>query len=134
MLLFLIWRRYGLGLGCLSLYFFLLTEAYSSYSCLTYNFDRVSTSYFGNLCLPRLLTSIYLGTNTMNNCFPIPKESITIKTRWLATDSRIKKMYYKTFYYKLDITFDFFEFCLYRTRFCLLIQSRSPPLILCKRK
>ena len=41
--------------------------------------------------------STYLGTNTMNNCFPILEESITIKTRWLATDSLIKMIYYKTF-------------------------------------
>ena len=43
------------------------------------------------------LTSIYPRTNTMNNCFPIAQESITIKTRWLDTDSRIKVMYYKIF-------------------------------------
>ena len=48
-----------------------------------------------------LLTSTYLPTNTMNNCFPIPEESITIKTRWLATDTQlIKRISRKGLLYK----------------------------------
>lgn len=34
----------------------------------------------------RLMVGTYLPTNTMNNCFPILEESITIKTRWLDHD------------------------------------------------
>ena len=60
--------------------------------------DEDESEFTGVLRL--LLTtyfSTYLGTNTMNNCFPILEESITIKTRWSATDSLIKMMYDKTF-------------------------------------
>ena len=32
------------------------------------------------------MVGTYLPTNTMNNCFPILEESITIKTRWLDHD------------------------------------------------